>query len=258
MRRGRVARLAGRARSVSATETATWTGSFPRLRRALYNPLRSLVRYRVTAARRPPRAPSRRRRGGTDARAERPQAAPSGQRGAAAGAPAADAQVRGLTAPERPEEALDGLEHRALEVEHVGDRPGAHDRLPHQQAARAARPQLRVGAAQQVVGGARVPHDERDRVDPVVLVMGGEQRPRAAGGAGGVEPLELCERRGRGEALAGECLRPDRVEAVERDVVADLDARARLADLPADVAAQTVPQVTFGAQALEPVGVLQL
>src|SRR5215207_3937207 len=49
MRRGRAAQLAGRARAVSATETATWTGSFPRLRGALYNPLRCPARYRVTA-----------------------------------------------------------------------------------------------------------------------------------------------------------------------------------------------------------------
>src|SRR5215204_2376503 len=82
----------------------------------------------------PPRWPSRR---------ELTPAGPGGHGQADGRADPGHAEIRRLAASEGAEEALDRLEHRAVEVEDVGDRSRARDRLPHQEAACAARAQTR-------------------------------------------------------------------------------------------------------------------
>jgi hypothetical protein len=95
-------------------------------------------------------------------------------------------------------------------------------------------------------------------VDLLGVVAGEEHRARAARRARGLEARDLGERVRRGDRLALVGLRQHVVEAVDAEIVDDLHALARLADLAADVVTQPGPQVAGRAQPVQAVGVVRV
>ena len=80
--------------------------------------------------------------------------------------------------------AFDRLHHRALEVEASSHLAGKLDRLPHQEAHRAAGTQVRVAAGHEIVGTLTIPDQIESGMGCPVDPLGEEYSSRAVRPAG--------------------------------------------------------------------------
>ena len=131
----------------------------------------------------------------------------------------------------------------------------APNRLPHDEAVHAARPELRVGAAVEQIRRRGVPYEVQRRVHPPARVDRGDDLTRAALLAGVVEAVGQVVVERRGQALPVEEHPVDPQDVVEADIRTDLHRLLGAANPTTDVAADLGPELVRVGEVVEPVGV---